>query len=332
MWLSPLTWFLIMLTPASGVVSGGRAISFGMKSGLIPVSQWICIPGVPVKETASFTEITFQGGPENTFRVASSGDTADLNPLISSRVTREGFAAQIAVGAIALYCINDSETGSYSLSCKNAVLGVRGSSISDLQPVGEYNDNSILVAATENTSALGFSIPVGEGLEIGPAYTRDRTGGDLWFIGEVTSGPVKIVSAPAIDEVSSYRRLYGKAEYGSFHLIYGWDGSQQFGELSVGEEGFISALSFPVPGVMVGCQPSDHLLILLSHCESGYFQGEIQGEYQGLTAGIELGRSPGNAFEWGFSVGIDAGSREVTSFSVSDTTDTWFSRIAVTPR
>ncbi|MCK5785545.1 MAG: hypothetical protein KAH54_03190 [Candidatus Sabulitectum sp.] len=324
-----LMWSLILLTPVSGVVSGGRSISCGMEGGLIHVSEWMHVPGLPVEKRGSFSEITFQGGVQRVFRVISSGETAGFNPLIASRVTTDGFAAQMAVGVFSMLCLKTEERENYSVSYDNATIDFRGSSFSDLRPGGEYHDKYLLIAATENTSALGFSIPFCETLAIGPAYTTDRSGADIWLLGEAALGPAKIVFAPAIDEESSYQRVYGLAEYDAIRFIYGWNGLEQFGELSLCGEGFITAVSLPYPGVMVGYQPSDNILLMVSHSEGGFFQGEIQGEYLGITTGLELLRSSRNVVQWGFSVGIDIGRSDMGVFSTSDST--WFSRIAVTP-
>lgn len=318
---------LILLTPVSGVVSGGRLTSFAVKSGLIPVSQWMYVPGLPTCSAGAFTEITFQGGCNRSFRVISSGETAGLNPLIASKVTEDGLAAQMALGDYSLNCVKDGDGGSYALSYKNFTLDFRGSSIENLHPAGEYSDNYILVAATENTSSLGVSLPLGESLAIGPAYSIDRRGGHFWLLAEVVCGPVTVVSAPAIDEQNSYQRLYGTLEYGNVEIICGWDGISHFGQFSVQREGFLAAISLPVPGVMVGYCPSDNLVLLASHCEEGWFQGEVLSELFGITIGVEFLRSPGSLLHWGFSAGIAVGSNGIDHLSSSYSP--WFSPIAV---
>ncbi|MCD4706811.1 MAG: hypothetical protein K8S62_03640 [Candidatus Sabulitectum sp.] len=320
---------VFLLTPVSGVVSGGRLTSFAMKSGLIPASEWMYVPGVPAQDTGTFTEITFQGGLNRSFRVISSGETAGLNPLIASRVTEDGYAAQILVEDISMYCVKNGNTGSYAISYKNATVDFRGTAIDDIHPAGEYFDDYILVAATENTSALGVSFPISESLAIGPAYCTDRYGGDIWLLAEALYGPVTFVSAPAIDEHNSYQRVYGTVEHSVSMLTCGWDGARYFGRLSVQGDGFIAAISLPVSGVMAGYRPADNLVLLASHCEEGWSQGEIQCEYWGITTGIEFLRSPGNAFHWGFSAGISVGSGGTTEFTSLDSP--WFSQIAVNP-
>lgn len=318
---------LILLTPVSGVVSGGRLTSFAVKSGLIPVSQWMYVPGLPTCGAGVFTEITFQGGCSRSFRVISSGETAGLTPLIASRVTENGYAAQMVVGDYSLRCIRDEDAASYALSYKNATLDFRGSSIENLHPAGEYSGNCILVAATENTSSLGVSLPFGELLAIGPAYSRDRRGGHFWLLAEAVCGPVTVVSAPAIDEQNSYQRLYGTLEHGNAGIICGWDGISHFAQFSVQREGFLAAISLPVTGVMVGYSPSDNLVLLASHCEEGWFQGEVQSELFGISIGAEFLRSPGSLLHWGFSAGIAVGSNGIDHFSSSYSP--WFSPIAV---
>lgn len=320
---------LILLTPVTGVVSGGRLTSFAMKSGLIPATQWMYVPGLPACSTGTFTDITFQGGCNKSFRVISSGETAGINPMIASRVTEDGYAAQMDVGDLSLYCVKNADTGSYALSYRNATIDIRGSSPDNLHPTGEYSDRYVLFAATENTSAVGVSFPFGEVLAIGPAFCKNRHGGGFWLLSKAGFGPLTVVSAPAIDEYSNYKRVYSVLEYSDAQLIYGWDGAEYFGKFSVQGECFNAEISIPVPGVLAGYRPSDNLFLLASYCEEGWFQGEIQGKCRGITAGVDLFRSPGNVYHFSFSVGIAIGNRGISEFPSFDSP--WFSQMAVSP-
>ena len=98
---------LILLTPLSGVVSGGRSTSFSMLKGILPDAEWMYIPGMPVCSTGTFTEIVYQGGYSESFRVISSGLTAGINPLVSSFITSDGYAMQLLVNNLSLNCIRD---------------------------------------------------------------------------------------------------------------------------------------------------------------------------------------------------------------------------------
>ncbi|MCK5842807.1 MAG: hypothetical protein KAH31_11590, partial [Candidatus Sabulitectum sp.] len=305
---------LVLLTPVSGVVSGGRAISFNMKSGLIPAIQWLYEPGIPAAVPGNFTDITFQTGCEKSFSVISSGKTAGINPLIASRVTENGYAAQFLLGDLSIYGVVDDISGSCTASYENITIDLCGSSLEDVHPAGEYSDDYILFAATENSSALGVSLPLGESLSIGPAYVRDEVGGDFWLLSTVELGPFTFVSAPAIDGQNSYQRLYGTFECSGSEVLYGWNGADWYDQYSFRGNEFLAAVSITVPGVMAGYSPDDNLLLLVSHREEGWFQGEIQGKFLGVTAGANLLRAPDNQVCWGFSAGVSVGSNTANGF------------------
>ncbi|MCK5034554.1 MAG: hypothetical protein KAS73_01575 [Candidatus Sabulitectum sp.] len=323
----PLLAALVLLTPVSGVVSGGRMLSFNMKSGLIPAIQWLSVPGIPAAAPGDFTEITFQTGCENSFSVVSSGKTAGINPLIASRVTENGYAAQFLLGDLSIYGVVDDISGSCTASYENITIDLCGSSLEDVHPAGEYSDDYILFAATENSSALGVSLPLGESLSIGPAYVRDEVGGDFWLLSTVELGPFTFVSAPAIDGQNSYQRLYGTFECSGSEVLYGWNGTDWYDQYSFRGNEFLAAVSITVPGVMAGYSPDDNLLLLVSHREEGWFQGEIQGKFLGVTAGANLLRAPDNHVHWGFSAGVSVGSNTANGFWGSLATP-WYSRIA----
>lgn len=299
---------LVMLTPMSEVVSGGRSTSFSMKSGLLPVAGWMHVPGIPLYGSGIFTEMAYQGGWKKSFRVISCGETAGLNPLVASRVTENGYAAQLSVAEWLVCCIMDDDQGSCALSWKNATLDLRGTSLDSLFPAGEYSGDHILFAVTENTLAAGFSFNIGDRISIGPAYCTDGGGGNIWFTGKASCGSAAVISALAVDEHDSYRRVYGVFEHGALNLIYGWDGTGYFGQLAVRKEKFNGAVSMSVPGIYIEYRPADDLLFLASHRESGWFQGEIQNKYSCFVTEVELHRSPGNIFDWGFGVGIELGN------------------------
>lgn len=312
-----LATFLLLLTPVSGVVSGGRLTSFSMKSGLIPVSEWMYVPGIPGADTGTFTEVTMQSGFEKCFRVISSGETAGMDPLVASIVTEDGFAAQLVLGGICVRCVRGENTGSYAMLYESIALDLRGSSFSDLSIAGEYSTDELILAGTENSGAFGAAFNFCESISLGPAYCMDGDGGNFWFMSSISCGAVKIVSAPAIDEESSFRRLYSSLEHNDMYLVSGWNGVEYFTEFSLRGADLIASVSLSDPGIMIGYQPSGALMFLTSHRQDGWFQGEVQGKYRSITSGVNCLRSPGGTFRFGFSVGIDMGRNTIDAPSTS---------------
>ncbi|MCP4648268.1 MAG: hypothetical protein GY852_11160 [bacterium] len=127
---------LFLLVPLSGVVSGGRETAFSTITGLIPSCAWLAVPGIPARDIGTFTEVTYSSGYNNSFRVISSGETAGLDPLIASCVTKNGFAGQILSEDLSVYCVKNDDAGSYAVSYLDAVLDVRGSSTQHLSVSG----------------------------------------------------------------------------------------------------------------------------------------------------------------------------------------------------
>jgi len=322
-----LTTALILLTPMSGVVSGGRVTSFRMISGLIPAIQWMYVSDIPAVTPGNFTEIVLQTGGEECFRVVSSGETAGINPLIASRVTKNGYAAQFLLEDISIYGISHGDSGSCAVSYKNATIDFRISSSESLSPAGEYSDNYILFAATENSSAIGVSFPFGESLSIGPAYAKGRSGGDFWLLSKSELGPFTLVSAPAIDEQNCYQRLYGTLECEGSEVLYGWDGTEWYDRFLFSNDNLLATFSLSVPGMMAGYSLDNKLLILLSHREEGWFQGEIQGKFMGVTAGVNFLRAPGDLVQWGFSAGVSLGNNPADNL-IESLTSPWHSQMA----
>ncbi len=312
-----LTTFLLLLTPVSGVVSGGRLTSFSMKNGLIPASEWMYVPGIPGADAGTFTEVTMQSGFEKCFRVSSSGETAGMDPLVASIVTEDGFAAQLLLGGVCVRSVRDENNGSYAMLYKNITLDLRGSSFCDLSLAGEYSTDELILAGTENSGAFGAAYNICESISLGPAYCMDGDGGNIWFMSSVSLGAVKIISAPAIDCENSYRRLYSSLEHNDMHLISGWNGIGYFSEFSLRGADLIASVSLSDPGIMVGYQPSATLMFLASHSQDGWLQGEIQGKYRSITSGVNCLRSPGGTFRFGFSAGIDVGRNAIDAPSTS---------------
>jgi hypothetical protein len=318
---------LLLLTPVTGVVSGGRSTASATMEGLLPVRLWMYEPGIPSGMAGTFTEITFHGLYSNSFRIVSSGETAGLHPLVASSVHSDGYAFQLAAGEFSLNCIRGIGSSSHALSYKNVLLDLRSSQSGNIVPSGEYSDRYFLLSATRKTSAFAISCPVGDNLSIGPAYCRNRYRGDFWIRGEVSVGPLSITSVPAIDEKNSYRRLSGRLRYKKAQFLYGWNGEQQFAALSYLGRDFSAEVSVLPPGVMMEYHSSESVLLVFSHREQGWLQGEVQGEFHGITAGVDIAGAPGNTFIWGFSVGIAIGGNTIQD-TVSENPP-WYSENAV---
>ncbi len=326
--ISCLIASLILFTPMSGVVSGGREISFAMENGLLPLQQWMSVPSITNYSEGTFTEMTLRNGVRKSFRVVSSGETAGIHPLIASQVTEDLSTFQMILGDSRIDCIKSEDIMSYAIAYKSASLDFRGRSFGKLYPAGEYSDNYLLFAIAENTTLLGISCPLTESFSVGPAYSTGANGGEFWLMAETSYGPFRIVSAPAIDDGNNYRRIHGVVDYGESQLICGWDGLDYFSRLSYQRDNFVAMASYPTTGIMFGCLVDDDAILILSHREGGWYQGELQAKYSCITAGIEFLRSSTDEFSWGMSLGIDMGSNGIDESSLSDSC--WFDQMAVT--
>ena len=319
---------LLSFTPSSGVVSGGREVFFSTEIGLLPLQQWMSVPSIQNYSAGTFTEITLRNGVRKSFRVVSSGATAGIHPVIASQVTEDFSTFQMILGNSRIDCINSEDLISCAVTYKSASLDFRGSSFSRLYPAFEYSDNYLLFALAENTTILGLSCPLSESFSLGPAYSTGLNGGNFWLMAETSYGPFSIISAPAIDDENNYRRLHGVIDCDETQLICGWDGLDYFGRLSYRGDKHVAMASFPDTGVMVGCLLNDNAILILSHREGGWYQGELQGKYSCITAGIEFLRSATDEFGFGISLGIDMGNLGLEDSAFSDTC--WFDQIAVT--
>lgn len=319
---------LVLLTPVSGVVSGGREVSFAMKTGLIPASEWLHVAGLPTLDRGTFTEMSLWNGHSKSFRVVSSGDTAGLDPLIASRVDENGFAAQILLEGFSIYSLKNDDTGNCVLSYGDAILDFRGSSYRDLTVSGEYSSKQMLLAANANSAAAGVSFSLGESVTLGPAFSIDESGQSLWFMSKAEYGPIQVHAAPAIDGERSYRRLYGACEFEETELIFGWDGEEYYSDFSFRGRGFLFTLSLSSPGALAAYSPSNSLILLVSHRQEGWFQGEIQGKYKSLSAGVDFLRTPGGPYQFGIGLGIDIGNNNLYEFPFLDSP--WTEQYAVT--
>jgi len=298
---------LFSLSPVSGVVSGGRETAFSMEEGLLPVLLWMYEPSIPTDRSGTFTEIVFHGLEKQSFRVVSSGETAEIHPVAASNITQNGYAFMAAAGDFLAYGVAGEQTASHALSYKNITVDFRGLSFQSVHTSVEYRDSLFLIAGGRDASALGVSFPVGNRFRIGPAYCAGRHGGNLWLRAQVHSGPFGVVTFPAIDETTSYRRIYGTVQFGGAQFVYGWNGTNQFSRLSFNTGDLRTELSMTVPGLMVEYRPAESILLLGSCGEKGWLQGEIQGEFHGITAGADIVRHPGGSYSWGFSAGITMG-------------------------
>ena len=298
---------LISLTPVSGVVSGGRETAFSMEEGLLPLSLWVYEPSIPTDRSGTFTEIVFHGLDKQSFRVVSSGETAGIHPLAASNIRENGYAFMASAGDFLAYGIRREQTASHVLSYKNVAVDFRGSSFQNVHASGEYRDSLFLIAAGRNASVFGVSFPVGNSFRVGPAYCTGRHGGNLWLRAQVHSGPFGLVSFPAVDENTSYRRIYGTVQFGGVQLVYGWNGTNQFSRLSFSTGDMRAELTLPIPGLMMEYRPAKTMFLLASCREEGWLQGEIQGEFHGITAGADIVRHPGGTYSWGLSAGIAMG-------------------------
>jgi len=325
--ISLLASFLILLVPVSGVVSGGRSVSFAMKGGLIPSEAWLCIPGLPASGTGNFTSISLQTGREKNLRIVSSGETAGLHPLVASRVTRNGHAAQLLLSGISLLAVREHEAASCAVSFAGATIELRGWPGGHPATALEYSAENILLAFTENTGSAGVSFPIMEDVSVGPAWCADSEEQCFWIQAHAVTGPLTLVSSPAIDEISCFRRIHGVISSDPATLVLGWDGEDVFGEIMFENGELAAAAVWPSPGVMLGFRPSDSLLLIASHREEGWLQGEIQGEYGGFTLGGSVIRSSDRRLSWGFSAGIDVGNHVPARFASPE--EPWWEQMAV---
>lgn len=326
--ISCLIASLILFTPMSGVVSGGREVFFATENGLLPLQQWMSVPSIANYSGSTFTEMTLRNGVRKSFRVVSSGETAGIHPLIASQVTEDLSTFQMILGDSRIDCIKSEDIMSYAIAYKSLSFDFRGRSFDKLYPACEYSDNYLLFALAENTTLLGLSCPLTESFSVGPAYSTGANGGKFWLMAETSYGPFRIVSAPAIDDENNYRRIHGVVDYRESQLICGWDGLDYFGRLSYQRNNFVAMASYPDTGIMFGCHVDDDVLLILSQREEGWFQGELQGKYSCFTAGIEFLRSSTDEFSWGVSLGIDMGYNSLDESVFSDSY--WYDQIAVT--
>jgi len=298
---------IISLTPVSGVVSGGRETVFSMEEGLIPVLLWICEPGIPTGSSGTFTEVAFHGLNNHSFRVVSSGETAGIHPVAASNVRENGYAFMAAAGNFLAYGIRADQTASHAFSYKSVTVDFRGSTFESVYTAGEYRDSLFLIAAGRNASVFAVSFPLGDGFRAGPAYCRGRRGGKLWLRAQARYGPFSVVSFPAVDENTSYRRVYGVVQLRGAQLVYGWNGVNQFARLLLSTGRLKTELTMQEPGLTVEYRPVESMLLLASCSEGGWLQSEIQNEFHGITAGADIVRHPGGTFTWGVSAGISLG-------------------------
>jgi hypothetical protein len=326
--ISLLSSFLFLLIPLSGVVSGGRSVSFALKSGLIPSEDWLYIPGLPASGAGTFTSISCQTGSRKSFSVVSSGETAGIHPLVASRVTENGYAAQLFQGGLSIYAVKEQGRGSFAASFAGATLDLRGWPAGDPMLAGEYSSDNLLMAFTEHTGAAGVSFPVSENIRIGPACCADTDEDRFWIQAGAVFGPLTLVSAPAIDELNCYRRFYGLLKYGPASLTGGWNGEAALGELSLNGDDYVAAVEFVTPGAMLGYRLCDSMVFVASHREEGWLQGEIQGKFRGFTVGTYIVKSSDNHLNWGFSAGIDVGTNGIRGFASPG--DPWTEQMAVT--
>ncbi len=302
---------LVSLTPISGVVSGGRETAFSMEEGLLPLLLWKYEPSIPTDRSGTFTEIVFHSLGKQSFRVVSSGETAGIHPLAASNIRENGYTFMASAGDILAYGIRREQTASHALSYKNVTVDFRGTPFEDVHAAGEYRDSLFLIAAASNASVFAISFPFGDDFRAGPVYLRRRQEGELWLRAKASFGPFCVVSFPAIDENTCYRRAYGTVKLDRAQLVYGWNGVNQFARLLLSTGRLRTELTMQEPGATIVYRPMDNLLLIASCSEGGWFQSEIQSEFHGIVAGADIIRYPGGSFGCGVCAGIAMGSNTI---------------------
>ncbi len=123
------------------------------------------MPGIPLRRTGTFSELTYHTGGRGSFRVLSSGPTAGIHPSIGSLVGGGGYAGWLsAADATVSLC----DHGNYSLAStyRGFTLDYRENS----GFFGGYSSERFQAAGGPEAFVAGISPAIGEGFSLGPAW------------------------------------------------------------------------------------------------------------------------------------------------------------------
>lgn len=288
---------ITLLTPVSVPVSGGRSTEFRFVLGLVPWHDWTEVRGIPYSSEETFTEITFAGGDEKSFRVLSSGSTSGLHASIGSVVTEEGHAGFLTASGVS---ISICDFTGYSLASTWQGITLDYRETEGLQ--GEYRCESLLLAGGSDAFAAGVSPEISDNLRIGPAWCQDDRGGRLRVQGEFSRGFFLIETGGAVVDHSAVHRTSVRLTRGSFTASAGYDGSDC---LAVTGLQPLCLLQWPEWGISSVVSSGESIILCLSHRQGGRFQGELQLRIRGITGGFNVNRLEGGDFGGGFTVGVD---------------------------
>jgi hypothetical protein len=314
--------FLTLITPVSGVVSGGRSIAFNLKSGLIPSEEWLYVPGIPCSDPGSFTEITYSSN--ESMRVLSSGVTAGLNPLLASWVNEDGYAGYFLLGGFSLRGFDLHQREGLAASFHGATIDLRRDTSCGTMVYGEYTSDHVSAATGEAAGVAGISFSVMDRIRLGPQWCAESGSGKLWILGNAVAGPLTLSSGAAVREDQFRRRCSAVLDAGFLTFTTGIDEKNLFGKAEA-VAGCIS-VEVPVPewGITVLMKPSDAALFLISHGQGGEFRSEVQLSFHGITGGLLLAREHPGHWQAGVIAGINIGSAPVNSSS-----ETWVRPLSI---
>ncbi len=288
--------FLTMLTPLTGPVAGGAALEFRMIQGLVPAPGWKIVPGIPLRRTGTFSELTYHTGGRGSFRVLSSGPTAGIHPSIGSLVGGGGYAGWLsAADATVSLC----DHGNYSLAStyRGFTLDYRENS----GFFGGYSSERFQAAGGPEAFVAGISPAIGEGFSLGPAWCEDRHGGSAWLRGSFSRGALLVETGGAVEEDRALPRARATLASGGLMASAGYDRGKLFGQAGLSPEFLVQ---WPRWGVSCLFEPRDDVLLFMSHATGGRFSAEFQIAFHGISGGFTFTRMTGGRMAGGFTGGI----------------------------
>ena len=311
-----LLFALLSLTPITEPVSCGLKTEFRLMHGVVPMTEWSSVPGLPFSDSGTFSEVTFHSGTSKCFRALSSGATAGLHPSIGSYVNRSGYAGFLQVKGFQVTVCEFQNGFNPGFSFRGISAEARDALSDDPAFFAEYSWRNLLLAGGENTFAGGIQLDLTESLSLGPAWCRDRELSRFWVSSDIELGPLRFQSGGAVVDSSFSRRANLCVNTAIAELTAGYDEEDLFGRAKMGYGPAEFCLSLPEWGFLLLVKPDNRFLLSLSHREGGVLQGEVQMELHGVVAGGSVSRFDSGEWNCGFTFGISTGTR-YTGFSAN---------------
>ena len=319
---------LMMLLPASGVVSGGREFSFSSTEGLVPNSLWLYAQPFKAYDKSTFTELVYQEGYSRSFSVSSSGETAGLFPYVSSNVYSDGYSAAFFLKDFAVFAVKDSSAFSYSAYYSDLIIGFGKTETHPRHARLQYKSDNIMVAGAGSSVTASYKCNFTDYLSFGPAVLFNHNSIEPWFSANAEINPVTLSVFPAIDSDKAYQRIFATLTKDFVEISCGWNGEEYCDNFVFTGENYSVNLSTSPYGIMFDIRPINNLLVVASCNQNNAYQGEIQTELHDILSGFSLLHTPEEGFKLSVNVGINLNINTIQDTCFLE--EAWWTKTATT--